>query len=77
MEFMFDMVSFDPLWKVADPACGDGAFLREACQRGASTVAGVDLDLEAIETARENLREFEGRLRLERGSVALGDPARR
>ncbi len=64
VEFMFDLVGFDPLWKVMDPACGDGAFLKEALRRGASAVAGVDIDPEAIAAARENLREFEGRFRL-------------
>ncbi len=63
VEFMFDLVVFDPLWKVMDPACGDGAFLREALRRGASAVAGVDIDPEAIEAAQENLQEFEGRFR--------------
>jgi len=61
VEFMFDLVDFDPLWKVMDPACGDGAFLQEALRRGASAVAGVDIDSEAIEAAQENLQEFEGR----------------
>jgi len=64
VEFMFDLVDFDPLWKVMDPACGDGAFLKEALRRGAAAVAGVDIDSEAIEAAEENLREFEGRFRL-------------
>jgi len=64
VEFMFDLVGFDPFWKVMDPACGDGAFLKEALRRGAAAVAGVDIDPEAIEAARENLQEFEGRFRL-------------
>lgn len=64
VEFMFDLVSFDPLWKVIDPACGDGAFLKEALRRGAAAVVGVDIDPEAIEAAQENLQEFEGRYRL-------------
>ena len=64
VRFMFDLVGFNPLWKVMDPACGDGIFLKEALKRGAGAVAGVDIDLEAIEAARENLREFEGRFRL-------------
>jgi predicted RNA methylase len=58
VEFMFDLVGFDPLWKVVDPACGDGAFLKEALRRGASVVAGVDMDPEAIAAAQENLHEF-------------------
>ena len=64
VEFMFDLVGFDPLWKIMDPACGDGAFLEEALRRGASVVAGVDIDPEAIEAARANLRRFEGRFQL-------------
>jgi type I restriction enzyme M protein len=64
VEFMFDLVGFDPLWKVMDPACGDGVFLKEALRRGAAAVAGVDIDPEAIEAARENLQGFEGRYHL-------------
>jgi len=64
VEFMFDLVGFAPLWKVMDPACGDGAFLKEALRRGAAAVAGVDIDPEAIESARENLQVFDGRYRL-------------
>lgn len=64
VEFMFNLVGFDPFWKVMDPACGDGAFLKEALRRGASAVAGMDIDPEAIEAAQENLQSFEGRFRL-------------
>ena len=64
VQFMFDLVGFDPLWKVMDPACGDGAFLKEALKRDASVVAGIDIDPEAIEAAQENLREFAGRFHL-------------
>jgi len=64
VQFMFDLVGFDPLWKVMDPACGDGAFLKEALKRGASVVAGMDIDPEAIEAAQENLHKFGGRFRL-------------
>jgi type I restriction enzyme M protein len=64
VEFMYNLVGFDPLWKVMDPACGDGAFLKEALRRGASAVGGVDIDCEALEAARENLQEFEGRFQL-------------
>jgi len=64
VQFMFDLVGFNPLWKVVDPACGDGVFFKKALRRGASAVAGVDIDLEAIESARENLQEFESRFRL-------------
>ena len=64
VEFMFDLVGFDPLWKVMDPACGDGAFLKEALRRGAAAVAGMDIDPEAIAAAQENLQEFEGHYRL-------------
>jgi len=64
VEFMFDLLGFDPFWKIVDPACGDGAFLKEALRRGASAVAGVDIDPEAIESARSNLQEFEGRFHL-------------
>lgn len=64
VEFMFDLVGFDPLWKVMDPACGDGAFVKAALRREANIVAGVDIDPEAIEAARENLQGYEGRYRL-------------
>lgn len=64
VEFMFDLVGFNPLWKVMDPACGDGIFLKEALKRGALTVAGVDIDADAIKAAQDNLRGFEGRFRL-------------
>jgi len=64
VQFMFDLLGFDPLWKVMDPACGDGVFLKEALKRGASAVAGIDIDSEAIKTAQENLHEFGSRLRL-------------
>jgi type I restriction enzyme M protein len=64
VQFMFDLVGFDPLWKVMDPACGDGAFLKEALKRGDGAVAGMDIDPEAIEAAQKNLREFGDRFRL-------------
>lgn len=64
VEFMFSLVGFDPLWKVVDPACGDGAFLKEALRRDASAVAGVDVDPKAIEAARTNLQRFESRFYL-------------
>jgi len=37
---------------------------RKPLRRGASAVAGVDIDPEAIESARENLHEFESQFRL-------------
>ena len=64
VEFMFDLVGFNPLWKVMDPACGDGIFLKEALKRGALAVAGMDIDADAIKAAQDNLRGFEGRFRL-------------
>jgi type I restriction-modification system DNA methylase subunit len=31
VQFMFDLVGFNPLWKVADPACGDGTVWHFGC----------------------------------------------
>ena len=64
VRFMFDLVDFNPLWKVMDPACGDGAFLKVALERGADTVAGIDKDPEAIDDAHKNLQGFEGPFRV-------------
>ena len=61
VRFMFDLVDFNPLWKVMDPACGDGAFMRIALERGAAAVAGIDKDPGAIGGARQSLRAFDGR----------------
>ena len=64
VEFMLELVGFDPMWKVIDPACGEGIFLLKCLERGCGAVAGVDIDPEAIERARELLKGFEGRFKL-------------
>lgn len=64
VEFMLELVGFDPLWKVIDPACGEGIFLLKAVERGCCAVAGVDIDPKAVEQAREVLRDHLGRVRL-------------
>lgn len=64
VQFIFDLVDFNPLWKVVDPACGDGAFLKVALEREACSVAGIDKDPQAIDSAGKNLQAFEGRFRL-------------
>jgi len=64
VDFMCDLVGFDPFWKVMDPACGDGSFLLGALKRGAPLVAGIDIDPEAIALAEENLSAYRGKFRL-------------
>ncbi len=44
VRFLFDAVPARPHWRVIDPACGDGAFLREALARGFGELHGWDLD---------------------------------
>jgi predicted RNA methylase len=44
VRFLFDAVPARPYWRVIDPACGDGAFLREALARGFGELHGWDLD---------------------------------
>ena len=44
VRFLFDAVPARPYWRVIDPACGDGAFLREALARGFVELYGWDLD---------------------------------
>ncbi len=63
-EFMLELVNFDPLWKVIDPACGEGIFLLKALERGCGAVAGVDIDPEAIERVKEVLRDYRERVKL-------------
>lgn len=63
-EFMLELVGFNPLWKVIDPACGEGIFLLKALERGCAKVAGIDIDPEALKRADELLRRFQGSYRL-------------
>jgi type I restriction enzyme M protein len=63
-EFMLEIVKFDPLWKVIDPACGEGIFLLKAAERGGSMLVGVDIDPEAIERAKKLLQPYRERVRL-------------
>ncbi len=63
-EFMMELVGFDPLWKVIDPACGEGVFLSEALRRGCGAVAGIDIDPEALRRAQSLLGSHSERLRL-------------
>lgn len=58
-EFMLELVGFDPFWKIIDPACGEGIFLRKALERGCATVVGIDIDPEAIKLAQEFLNGFQ------------------
>jgi len=44
VRFLFDAVPAASHWRVIDPACGDGAFLREALARGFAELHGWDLD---------------------------------
>ncbi|MFA0741219.1 MAG: hypothetical protein DFNUSKGM_001329, partial [Candidatus Fervidibacter sacchari] len=64
VEFMLELVKFDPLWKVIDPACGEGIFLLKAAERGGSMLVGVDIDPEAIERAKQLLQPYRERVRL-------------
>jgi type I restriction enzyme M protein len=64
VDFMYDLVGFDPLWKVIDPACGEGVFLLKALERGGAMVVGVDIDPAAIERARALLGRRGERVRL-------------
>jgi len=63
-EFMLELVGFNPLWKVIDPACGEGVFLLKALERGCAKVAGIDIDPEALKRADELLKGFQGSYRL-------------
>ncbi|HIE51529.1 MAG TPA: SAM-dependent DNA methyltransferase [Armatimonadetes bacterium] len=64
VDFMYDLVDFDPLWKVIDPACGEGVFLLKALQRGAAAVVGVDIDSTAIQQAEALLAGYGNRVHL-------------
>lgn len=61
---MYDLIRFNPLWKVIDPSCGEGVFMLKALERKCATVAGVDIDPMAIEKARENLAVYSGKIQL-------------
>lgn len=63
-EFMLELVGFDPLWKVIDPACGEGIFLLKALERGCGAAAGIDIDPDAIERAKELLKDYRSKVRL-------------
>ncbi len=64
VDFMFELVGFDPLWKVIDPACGEGIFLLKAAERGCGAIAGVDIDPKAIERAKTLLGRHLSKVRL-------------
>jgi len=63
-DFMFELVGFDPLWKVIDPACGEGIFLLKAVERGCGAISGVDIDPNAIERAKALLGKHLSKVRL-------------
>lgn len=64
VEFMLELVGFDPLWKVIDPACGEGIFLLKALERGCGVAVGIDIDPNAIERAKELLSAYQSRVKL-------------
>lgn len=53
-EFMLDAVRPQASWRVIDPACGNGVFLKGALQRGCAEVWGVDSDPNLLEDAERN-----------------------
>lgn len=61
VDFMYDLVSLCPTWKVIDPACGEGTFLLGALERGCVNVCGIDIDSKAIEDCHDNLNGYEGK----------------
>ena len=61
VDFMFDFVDFEPHWKVIDPACGDGVFMKEALRRGGCAVVGIDIDPDVVGETRENLKDYQGK----------------
>jgi type I restriction enzyme M protein len=75
-DFMLDIAQFQPHWKVIDPACGEGVFLKRALERGAQQVVGIDIDPETLERARENLKPYGDRVRLylQDGLLPIEDP---
>jgi type I restriction enzyme M protein len=75
-DFMLDIAQFQPHWKVIDPACGEGVFLKRALERGAQQVVGIDIDPETLERARENLKSYGDRVRLylQDGLLPIEDP---
>ena len=75
-DFMLDIAQFQPDWKVIDPACGEGVFLKRALERGARQVVGIDIDPETLERARENLKPYGDRVRLylQDGLLPIEDP---
>jgi adenine-specific DNA-methyltransferase len=76
VDFMLDIAQFQPDWKVIDPACGEGVFLKRALERGAQQVVGIDIDPETLERARENLAPYGDRVRLylQDGLLPIEDP---
>lgn len=75
-EFMLEAVRPEPHWKVIDPACGEGIFLQCALERGVQHVAGIDIDPDTLERARENLKPYGDRVRLylQDGLLPIQDP---
>jgi hypothetical protein len=56
VDFMLDIAQFQPDWKVIDPACGEGVFLKRALERGAQQLVGIDIDPETLERATREPR---------------------
>jgi type I restriction enzyme M protein len=76
VDFMLNIAQFQPDWKIIDPACGEGIFLKRALERGAKQVVGIDIDPETLERARENLKPYGDRVRLylQDGLLPIEDP---
>lgn len=55
VEFIYELVNFESQWRVVDPACGEGIFLREATRRGCTSSLGLDIDPEMVLRARREL----------------------
>lgn len=67
VRFMYDLIGFQAHWRVLDPACGDGVFLREAIHRGCTRIMGIDIDPAAVHQANRSLPA---------GSIRCGDGLR-
>ncbi|MCS6790756.1 MAG: N-6 DNA methylase [Bacteroidia bacterium] len=75
-DMMLEMVGYEPDWKVIDPACGEGVFLEAAARRGGTLIAGIDIDPNALEKARQNLAPYDitPRLYHQNGLLPIQDP---
>ncbi|HIH96424.1 MAG TPA: N-6 DNA methylase [Thermoplasmata archaeon] len=58
VDFVLDFVELNQnkKGKVADPACGDGIFLKGLTARGYRDVVGIDIDKEMIESIPEDIK---------------------